>query len=289
MAFPSTFSTFTRPAASDRLNNPSHSALHNTVSSALGQVEAVIGTDSSTIGTIIGDLRNPASDGGGHVQSAVKGGTGQTTFAKGDILVAQSASVLSKLAVGTDSQSLVADSSVASGIRWGTPGGTKIAANASVITILNNAAETSVISATVPGSTLGTSNVVRTSLYVNEFASDGNAGTLTIRGIYAGNVVASVVLAPSGTTFSSMFGKIEFTMVGNGATNAQRGNLLVDFAKNAIVPPTQTSIAVVRSFSTGTSSVESSGNQSFGVTAKWGSAAVNNKFEVNQSFIEKII
>lgn len=119
MAFPSTLSTFNHPAASDRLNNPSHSALHNTVSSALGQVEAVIGTDASTIGTIIGDLRNPLSAGGGHVQTAVTGGTGQTTYTKGDLLAASSSSVLTKLAVGLDGAVLKANSSVATGVQWG--------------------------------------------------------------------------------------------------------------------------------------------------------------------------
>lgn len=121
MAFPSTFSSFTYPSASDRLNNPSHSALHNTTSSVLGQVETIIGLDgdASILGTLIGDLRSPGSGGGGHVQTAVKGGTGQTTYTKGDILVAQSASVLSKLAVGTNDTVPIADSAAASGIRWG--------------------------------------------------------------------------------------------------------------------------------------------------------------------------
>jgi len=120
MAFPSTLQAFNRPNATDRLNNPSHSALHNTVSSALGQVEAVIGVDgaSSVVGTMMYDLRSPASGGGGHVQVANKGGTGQTSYTKGDILVAQSSSVLTKLAVGSDTYLLQADSSQATGIKW---------------------------------------------------------------------------------------------------------------------------------------------------------------------------
>ncbi len=123
MAFPSTLSSFSKPTTADRLNSPSHSGLHNTVSSALGQVEAVIGVDgaNSVLGTIMSDLRNPDSGGGGHVQTTNKGGTGQTVLTKGDILVAQSSSVLSKLAVGNDGQALVANSSVASGVNWGIP------------------------------------------------------------------------------------------------------------------------------------------------------------------------
>lgn len=121
MSFPSTITSFPRPTPSDRLNNPSHSALHNTVSSALGQVEAVIGLagSASTVGTIQYDLRSPASNGGGHVQTANKGGTGQTSYSKGDILVAQSTSVLTKLAVGANDTVLKANSAVATGVEWG--------------------------------------------------------------------------------------------------------------------------------------------------------------------------
>lgn len=102
--FPSILNAFTRPTTTDKLNSPSHSGLHNSVSSALGQVEAMIGVmgASSVVGTLSYDVRSPASPGGGHVQSANKGGTGQTTYTKGDILVAQSSSVLSKLAIGSE-------------------------------------------------------------------------------------------------------------------------------------------------------------------------------------------
>lgn len=126
--YPSTFSAFNRPAAGDKLNSPSHAALHNTVSSAVGQLEAVIGLAgaSSTIGTLIGDLRSPGSDGGGHVQTASKGGTGQTSFTKGDLLVASSASVLTKLAVGTAGQALIVDSAQPTGVKWGVPGATPV-------------------------------------------------------------------------------------------------------------------------------------------------------------------
>ena len=82
--FPSILDTFSRPTPTDRLNNPSHSALHNTVSSALGQIQAVIGLNTgpnaSAVGTLMNDIHSPDSNGGGHVQTANKGGTGQTQY-----------------------------------------------------------------------------------------------------------------------------------------------------------------------------------------------------------------
>lgn len=118
--FPSTIAVLPNPNPSDRLNNPSHSALHQSENAEIVAIETFVGTTSaSTLGTLIYDIRSPSSNGGGHIQAANTGGTGQTSFTKGDLLIAQSASVLSKLAVGGDGNFLVADSAQATGIKWG--------------------------------------------------------------------------------------------------------------------------------------------------------------------------
>lgn len=119
MAYPSIISTISNPQATDRLNNPSHSSVHQAENTAITEIQAFVGTLSSVPGTLINDIRSASSNGGGHVQTADKGGTGQTTYNKGDLLVAQSSSVLTKLAVGTDGQALIANSSTASGVQWG--------------------------------------------------------------------------------------------------------------------------------------------------------------------------
>src|SRR3990167_1940955 len=118
MAFPSVLNIFTLPNPTQKLNSPSQSSVIGNISSFLGQVEAVIGVDgaNSVLGTIIGDLRSAGSGGGGHIQTANKGGTGQISYTKGDILVATSSSVLAKLSVGNDGAVLQANSSVAAGI-----------------------------------------------------------------------------------------------------------------------------------------------------------------------------
>jgi hypothetical protein len=125
--FPSVLNTFTRPTTTDKLNSPSHSGLHNTVSSALSQVEAFLGVvgDNSVVGTLSYNVRSPASDGGGHIQAVNKGGTGLTAFTKGDLLVGQSSSVLTKLAVSaTQGYALITDSTTNVGLKWGLPGNT---------------------------------------------------------------------------------------------------------------------------------------------------------------------
>lgn len=139
--FPSILSSFTNPNSTDRLNSPSHSAIETSQNSGVSQLENVVGVEgsASTIGTFQYLVKSPASDGGGHIQTANRGGTGQTNYIKGDLLVGQGFSVLTKLALaGTDGLALVVDSTQATGIRWG------VANNKPVIRIYSVASTSSV-------------------------------------------------------------------------------------------------------------------------------------------------
>jgi hypothetical protein len=54
--------------------------------------------------------------------SAVQGGTGQSTYTKGDILASPGSNTLNKLGVGTDTFVLTADSGSTNGIKWAAAG-----------------------------------------------------------------------------------------------------------------------------------------------------------------------
>lgn len=149
--YPSTISTFTNPKPSDRLSTTPHSVIETAQNTDLTAIETFVGTLSSLQGTLIYDIRSPNSNGGGHVQTANLGGTGQTSFNKGDILTGQSSSVLAKLAVGPDNTVMTADSTQPNGVKWG---GGAISATA----IQNQTytyARASVMSASVYGIVLG--------------------------------------------------------------------------------------------------------------------------------------
>lgn len=118
--FPSVISTISNPVSTDKLSSPSHSSIESAQNDAISKLETFVGTLASTAGTLMYDVRATASDGGGHVQGANKGGTGQTAYTKGDLLVASSASILSKLAIGTDNTILVVDSTQAVGVKYAT-------------------------------------------------------------------------------------------------------------------------------------------------------------------------
>lgn len=274
--FPSILNTFTYPNPTDRLNSPSHSSIHTQIASIIGQVQTVIGTSTtSALGTIIGDIRNPSSDGGGHIQTAVKGGTGQTTFIKGDLLVATNASTLSKLATGLDGQVLVINSSTASGVQW-SPAPGKIFASGSTIGLLQ-ANETSIFSITIPGSTLGTNNAVKSVSYIKTDTS--YQGSILTRAFLGGNMVASILSTPPTITGSTL-GEINLTIIGSGATNTQRVIMQTTFGRQN----TQTSIYT--NFIHGTSSINSSANQTLGIT--WITSADQGTPQVIGNIIQKI-
>lgn len=79
-------------------------------SSTLGS--GVTASSLTSVGTIATGTWN------GSVITVAYGGTGQSTFTKGDILVATGSTTLTKLAVGTDNYILTADSAQASGVKW---------------------------------------------------------------------------------------------------------------------------------------------------------------------------
>lgn len=287
MPFPSVLSTFTRPTASNRLDNPSHSALHNTVSSALGQIEAVIGVEgpNSVVGSLEYLIKSPDSNGGGHVQTANKGGTGQTSYTKGDLLVASSTSVLTKQAIGLDGQALVANSSTATGVSWATPGGNKIVASG-VYSVLANVANGSVFSTVIPGSVLGTNGVVKTKIFFNHLEADSGGNSIVFQARYGSNAVGSVLISPG--TIGSVTGILEHTLFGAGNTGLQRGNIqitTVDTATRTSVVTSPNNLA----FQTVTTSINSSAPQTFGFVATFNSAQPDNRVDTAGFFVDKIV
>lgn len=301
MAYPSTITAFSYPTASSRLNNPSHSSLENLQSSTIGQIETILGLsgDSSTLGTVIGDLRSPGSSGGGHVQAANVGGTGQTSYNKGDILVASSSSVIAKLAVGTDGQVLKADSTQASGTSWSNAVANKVAINSSVVTILGNLGTSSIISSIfsvpIPGSTLGVGNGIRFKAVISNYTNVSDTYQFNVN--YGNNNIFSAftnVLNPANYT-----GTIEGTIVGNGSDSLQKSLVSVNLTK-AGDPNVATNVtgaggsiltvSNIYAQQYATSSIASSANQTLTITGN-GSAQPGSHTSVVGQFImvEKIL
>lgn len=202
MAFPSVISSFTNPSASNKLNSPSHSSIETAQNTALTEIQTFIGTDSSIAGTLMYDVRAAASNGGGHVQTANKGGTGQTAYTKGDLLVATSASVLAKLAVGTDGFAPIADSTAQAGISW-----QGVLTAPAIQNQTYTYARASVISGSVYGITLGSNPSI---------LSDGMGLVVKFPATNATSLIALQITAQGATSVTALIKKPDLS---NFATN----------------------------------------------------------------------
>lgn len=287
--YPSTITSFSYPSPSDRLNNPSHSSLENNQSSTIGQMQAVIGLDgganASALGTIIGDLRNPNSSGGGHIQTASKGGTGQTTYTKGDFLVAQSSSVLTKFAVSsTSGEVLTADPNQAAGMKWSPALSNKVAINTtSVSTALGAASGITVLySASITGSIIGNSNGIKFTGAVRQFDQSDNFNLVVNYGV---NSVVNLQVVPQGSVIGAQ-GLITGYIVGNGMSS-QIGYISMNVGVNS--GPTNISGKMIGiGLLQGNSSVNAFANQDLIITGQYGGVSSKNSILTGLFVVEKI-
>jgi hypothetical protein len=285
--YPSTLTSFSNPSPTDRLNSPSHSSVESAQNDAVAQLEKFIGTNASAVGTLIHDIRSPDSTGGGHIQSANKGGTGQTSFAKGDILVAQSSSVLTKLAVGGDGKILIADKSQSTGITWGEPSSV-FATNKISVSILNltvsgtGTGETSIFSSTVPGSILGINNAIKTTLWFSNLQTNVNSSVL-VKGIY-GDASVQAVFQARNLAAQSVYGRCIFHILNSSATTQQ----LMMIAESPLTPGSAIGLARYDSIQIINSSIQSTASQLIGIVAAQTSSSSANHFTAQNVISEKI-
>lgn len=294
MAYPSIISVLANPAPTDRLNSPSHSTLHDNENDGITEIQRFVGLTSgataSAVGTVLYDVRSPLSDGGGHIQSANKGGTGQTAYTKGDLLVATSASVLAKFAVGADAQILQADSATAAGIKWAANSPPKIAVSGSVQAVTNTTTETSVLSVTVPGSVLGSNNAVRATLYVGNLSTNTLGDTLRIRGNYGTSSVSTLLSSISGLTAASVTGTIHLDLIAANATNAQQMMLRTDlFPPITVIGSVGGAFKGMKVITATTANQDSGAAQTLGLTATWNATATDDDFNTIGYIVEKLI
>jgi len=79
MAYPTTLDSLTDPQSTDRLNNPSHSVIHQSVNTAIEALEAKVGINSSLVIISLDYLvKSLSSSNPGHVHTLSKGATDVT-------------------------------------------------------------------------------------------------------------------------------------------------------------------------------------------------------------------
>lgn len=285
--FPSAIGTLPNPNPTDRLNSPSHSALHQSENAEIVQIETFIGTNASAQGTLTYDIRSPLSNGGGHIQTAIKGGTGQTSFTKGDLLVAQSSSVLAKLAVGVDGQILTVNSSLIAGLGWNTPGGNLIGSSGTQVSIIASATETSILSVIIPGSTLGTSGAVKSVVFI-PFVGIASTEALTLKAFYGGTSIASYVVIGTVATNASYFGRLETNIMSKGVTSSQLAFTTLSLLKFPILTPNIPSV-LAQNVTVMNTAANAGQAQALGMTAAFGGNTAGCRLDTAGYIVERIV
>lgn len=169
--------------------------------------------------------------------TAINGGTGFASFTKGDLLVASDSTTLVKLAVGSDTQILAADSTQTSGIKWESPsaavslavGSTPVTSGTTTRVLYDNAGVVGEYAISGTGSVAMTNSPVFVTPALGTPAS-GVATNLT--GTAAG------LTAGSATTNANLTGPI--TSVGNATSVASQtgtGSVFVMQASPVLTTP----------------------------------------------------
>lgn len=282
MPYPSTITTYTNPNPSDKLNSPSHSGIETAQNTALTEMQTFIGTESSILGTLFYDIRSANSNGGGHVQTANKGGTGQIGYAKGDLLVGASSSILSKLAANTNNgYVLQTDSSQSTGVAWGV-GTTKVyVTTTSIVTNATN--ETSILSVTLPGGNLSTNNAIHGKFYLRTVNGVNAINNFNLKFSYGGSAIQDTQTVQVNSS-NTKDGYLDFLLLANGATNSQQ----LSFTYLANFSSDFTTAAPIYAKGNGTIGVDSTMDQIIGVTATMSNGQAGVTCTMVHGVIEKI-
>jgi hypothetical protein len=153
------------------------------------------------------ECRNVNNVGSG-ILDEVYGGTGQSSYTKGDLLVASGSTVLAKLTVGTNGQVLTADSAEAQGVKWATPAsGTVLSVSANAPLTVVSGTTTPVIS--IPDATTSVKGAVTLTDSTSTTSSTLAATATAVKSAYdlanaalpkaGGTITGEVVIGSAGT------------------------------------------------------------------------------------------
>lgn len=162
------------------------------------------------------------------------------------------------------------------------------------ITLGSSTAETTILTQSIVGGTLGTNNAIRASCYVTALQVSGTANTCTIRLKYGATTVITKTLSTNasqgaGTNYA---GKIEFVLMGSGATGTQEGVGYFNFgASQNVIGNASSTISgyhTLVSTNVGSSSEDSTAAKTLAITVQFSNNGANDNITVTQGMIEKI-
>jgi len=142
--------------------------------------------------------------------------------------------------------------------------------------VTNTTTETTIYSYTVPGGTLGTSNMLRLTIWGQYLNNTGGARTLTIKVKYGATTVADETRATNADAANQDF-KLEAFLMAAGATNSQKGGFVIHGANVN---------QIFSNASYGTAAEDSTASKTLTVTVTHDSASANCTFNKEVAILE---
>jgi hypothetical protein len=163
----------------------------------------------------------------------------------------------------------------------------KLSTTATTVTVKNTTTETDLFSFSLAANSLSLSNAVRARVLCGLSTTctfRNGSDTLTINGYYGGsNFSIPVVL--TGSSSGSYILNIEYWLVANGATNAQKGYIVVYLTQQG---NTANNNVTGYWHAIHTFAVDSTASQTFKLTAKWSVADNANNLVADTSIIDLV-
>lgn len=220
--------------------------------------------------------------------------------AKGEIMVATAANTVDGLTVGADNYVLKADSSQTTGVKWA-PTASPFTKIVTPVTVTNTTTETDLVSVSIPGGSLSTTNFILGEILITAFASAaGVTNDIAFKFKYGGTTIGTLNVT-NGTIPADTQGKLSFRLLAGAATNAQVGwfdaifqtiNAAMEVPSGNTFEPTQqssgTDLSTVYLQSNGTAAIDSTSAQTLVVTAKWANADASNSVTAQYGFLQLI-
>lgn len=223
-----------------------------------------------------------------------------STTAKGIVEAATSAEVTAGTATGGTGAVLVVtpDALAASTPVFDGSSLTNISGKANVTTsdttLASSTSETTILTQSIAGGTLGTNNAIRASCYVTSLQVSGSSNTCTIRFKYGATTVLSKVLSTNATqgAGTNYAGKIEFVLMGSGATGTQEGVAYINFGSSQnVIGNAASSLSGYQALiatNTGSATEDSTSAKTLAITVQFSNNGASDNITVTQGMIEKI-
>lgn len=153
------------------------------------------------------------------------------------------------------------------------------------VTFSSSTAENTLLSYSVPGGTLGTSNVIRVTMHVNPLGVT-TTNTWTLRLKYGATTLTTYTYTGSGTLGAA--GKMEFLLAGAGTTGTQNGSYVLSLGQNSYVGNANTVRQLFGESGQGTSSEDSTASKTLAITSQHSNSGASDNITVTIAVTEVI-